>query len=123
VRSRRKKDREREGVRCSEGGKVRTRVQLIGGRRYAQPSEEKGRILNPTRVQVVEWFFQFNFTEEKLPRACQEFQRTCAPHSRDMEEVQIFGPMEHWFAMSHGFPRWPYVAVISNDVIVKKSFE
>jgi hypothetical protein len=46
--------RERDDVQRIKGGKVRTRVQLIGARQYAQPSDEKGRILNPTRVQVVE---------------------------------------------------------------------
>jgi hypothetical protein len=97
--------REKDGVRRNEEGKMRTRVKLIGRRRYDQPSDEKGRILNPTRVKVVEWSFQFNFTEGKLPRACREFRRMCAPHLRDVEEVQNFGPTEQWFVGSHVFPR------------------
>lgn len=119
--SRRKKDREREDVQRRERGKVRTRIQLIGGRRYAQPSDEKGRILNPTRVQMVEWYFHFNFTKEKLPRACREFRRMCASHLRDVEEVQNFGPTGQWCARSRVFPRWPHMAVVSNDVSVKKA--
>jgi hypothetical protein len=114
--------REREVVWGSEGGKVRTRVQVIGRRRYAQPSDEKGRILNLTRVQVVEWYFHFNFTEGELSRACREFRRTCAPHLRDVSTVQSFGSTTQWVDRSRGFPRWAYVAFVSNDII-KENFE
>jgi hypothetical protein len=119
--SRRKKYREREIVGHNKGGKVRTRVQCIERRRYAQPLDEKGRILNLTRVQVVEWYFHFNFTEGELSRACRELRRTCAPHPRDVEDVQSFGPTEQWFSRSCVFPRWPYMVVVSIDVTVRKA--